>query len=222
LPGARPKICASIVNDDLEAVKIVEPLCDLFELRIDLVGDGWQEVAGNLSKPWLACNRRAEEGGGWKGGEAERVKVLLGAIELGAGIIDIELGTPGVDNVVRDIKGKSECLISYHNLKETPALEEMKKIVDRQRDAGAAICKVVTNARTFADNAAVLKLITGFPQTKVVSFAMGELGQISRVLCPLVGGYFTYASIEEGSESADGQITVENLRKMYGMLEDVR
>jgi 3-dehydroquinate dehydratase len=43
-------------------------------------------------------------------------------------------------------------------------------------------------------------------------------GQISRVLCPLAGGYFTYASVAAGKESAEGQITAGELRKIYGML----
>jgi 3-dehydroquinate dehydratase len=47
---------------------------------------------------------------------------------------------------------------------------------------------------------------------------MGAAGQLSRVLCPLVGGYFTYASIEEGMESADGQITVKSLKEIYRIL----
>jgi len=220
LAGDRPKICASIVNNDLEAVKKVGSLVDLFELRIDLIGSGWQEVAKNLSKPWLACNRRAEDGG-WRGGESERIKVLLSAIELGASIIDVELSTPGVEKVVRDIKGRADCLLSYHNLKETPPPVKMREIIENQLAAGADICKVVTTARAFTDNIAVLQLITDFPKTRVVAFAMGDMGQISRVLCPLVGGYFTYASVEEGRESASGQITAKDLKKLYGMLEDV-
>jgi 3-dehydroquinate dehydratase len=51
---------------------------------------------------------------------------------------------------------------------------------------------------------------------------MGVPGYTSRILCPLVGGDFTYASIEEGRESAPGQITAGDLRKIYGMLEDGR
>jgi len=221
LAGDRPEICAAIVNNDLEVLKRVEPVVDLFELRIDLIGNGWQEVARHLKKPWIACNRRTEEGGSWRGGESERIGVLLSAIEYGAKIIDIELGTPGVEKFIKDIKGSAECLVSYHNLKETPILAKMKEIIKKQMDAGADICKVVTTARTFADNVAVLQLISEFPGTRVVSFAMGEEGQVSRVLSPLVGGYFTYASIEEGRESAAGQITLGDLRKIYGMLENV-
>jgi 3-dehydroquinate dehydratase type I len=196
----------------------IEPLADLFEVRIDLIGEGWREVAGRLGKPWIACNRRKEEGGKWRGGESQRIKELLSALELGAAIVDIELSTPGLEKAVREIKGRADCLLSYHDLKGTPPLEKMKEIIKNQEAAGADICKVVTTARSFKDNLSTLQLIADFPQKKVVSFAMGALGQISRVLCPLAGGYFTYASVEQGSESAAGQITVTELRKIYDML----
>ncbi len=118
------------------------------------------------------------------------------------------------------IKKKSKCLLSFHDLEGTPPLEELKKIVDRQLAAGADICKVVTTAQTFADNLAVLQLITEFPKIRVVSLAMGAEGLLSRILCPLVGGDFTYASIEQGKESAQGQITVRDLVKIYEMVRE--
>ncbi len=215
--GEKTLICVPIIDGDPAALKKAGPLADLFEVRIDLIGKGWREVAALLKKPWLACNRRAEEGGKWRGKEEERIKELLGAIGLGAKIIDIELSTPGLARAVKDIKGRAECLISYHNNKETPR-EKLHEITRQQLAAGADICKVVTTARTFADNVAVLQLIREFPGVKVVAFAMGEIGQVSRVLCPLVGGYFTYASIEEGKESASGQAAAEDLRKIYKMV----
>jgi 3-dehydroquinate dehydratase-1 len=218
LSGVRPRICAAIVNGDPAAIKNIGPMVDLFELRIDMVGDGWREVAGRLPKPWIACNRRAGEGGKWRGNESGRIKELLGALEVGASIIDIELATPDLAKIVKEIKSRAECLISYHNLEETPPLKEMREIIKRQLNAGADICKLVTTARSFTDNLTVLQLITEFPKIKVVAFAMGAAGQISRVLSPLAGGYFTYASIETGRESAEGQITVGELRRIYRML----
>ena len=220
MAGDRPRICAPIVNKNLDAVRNVDSLVDMYEVRIDLIGDGWEGVAGILYKPWIACNRLAREGGAWKGGSPKRIKTLLSAIDLGASIVDIELATPKIEKIVADIKGKAGCLISYHNLKETPPLEEMKEIVDKQLAAGADICKVVSTAQNITDNAVVLQLISEYRQTKLVSFAMGNAGQISRIICPLVGGYFTYASIEPGSESASGQVTAEELRKIYGMIGD--
>jgi 3-dehydroquinate dehydratase type I len=214
----RPRICAVIVNEDLPPIEI-ESFIDLYEVRIDLIGDGWPELVRELRKPWIACNRLAGEGGRWEGGEARRIEELLKAVELGAAMIDIELRTRNLGETVKLIKEKAKCLLSSHELNSTPSLSEMKEIVYRQLVAGADVCKVVTTANGFKDNLPVLQLITEFPKSKVVSFAMGPLGYVSRILCPLVGGYFTYASIEEGKESASGQITVRDLRKIYETVE---
>jgi len=215
-----PRICAVIVDNDLEAVSKVAPLVDLYEVRLDLIGDGWRELVKQLDKPWLASNRTAGEGGRWRGSEAKRTEELVEAVGLGAGIIDIELGTENLIETVKLIKQGAKCLLSYHDLTGTPPLDAMKEIVRRQLAAGADICKLVTTARKFEDNLAVLQLITDFPKARVVSFAMGDLGLISRILCPLVGGDFSYASVAEGKESAPGQLTVRDLNRIYGMLGD--
>ena len=214
----RPRICAVIVNNDLEAIEEVEPFIELFEVRIDLIGDGWQELVEHLRKPWIACNRSADEGGSWRQDETRRIGELVKAAELGADIIDIELGTRNLNEAIQQINTK--CLLSFHEMKATPPLDRMREIVQRQLEAGADVCKVITTAQSFEDNLAVLQLIAEFPKTKIVSFAMGPLGLISRVLCPLVGGDFTYASVEKSKESAPGQITASDLRKLYEMVEN--
>ena len=214
----QPKICAVLVTEDSEIIKATEPLVELFEVRIDLIGDGWQQVAKQLKRPWIACNRRAAEGGSWAGDETGRIEELIKATELGANIVDIELETKNLKGAIPVIKKRAKCLLSFHELEKTPSLDKMKGIVHRQLEAGADICKVITTAQRFEDNLTVLQLIADFPQTKMVSFAMGPWGLTSRVFCPLVGGYLTYASIEEGKESAPGQITVKLLRNIYGMV----
>ena len=103
---------------------------------------------------------------------------------------------------------------------EPPLLDTLKEIVESELAAGADICKVVTTTRKFEDNLTILQLISEFPAQRIVAFAMGDLGLTSRILCPLIGGDFTYASISEGKESAPGQITVKDLSQIYGMLPD--
>jgi len=49
---------------------------------------------------------------------------------------------------------------------------------------------------------------------------MGETGVVSRILSPFFGSKFTYASIDEGLESAAGQVSVENLREFYKIFEE--
>ncbi|MBI4187869.1 MAG: type I 3-dehydroquinate dehydratase [Chloroflexi bacterium] len=211
----KPRICAAIVSNDAKAASQVAPLVDLFEVRIDLIGDGWQELSGQLGKPWIATNRNANEGGKWSGTEDGRIEQLLQAIELGASIIDVELETKNLGKIVSIFKKRAKCLLSYHNLEKTLPLAEMKAIVQRQLKAGADIAKIVTTAREARDNISVLQLFAEFPGVRLVSLAMGAPGIISRVLCPLAGGDFTYASIETGKESAQGQLTVKDLLAIY-------
>ena len=216
----KAKICAVIVNKNLAAIADVAPLVELFEVRIDLVGDGWQEVAGKLSKPWIACNRTVAEGGHWQNSEARRKEELLKAIRLGAYAIDIELTTSNLKNLVPIIKKRAKCLLSFHDTEKTPPLADLKGIAKRQIAAGADICKVVTTAQKAGDNLTILKLITEFPEARVAAFAMGPLGLPSRILCPLVGGEFTYAAMEKGAESAPWQMTVAELNEIYNMVNE--
>jgi len=211
----KPRICAVIVDSEIDAVKEIEPLVDLFEVRIDIIGDGWQELVRQLEKPWIATNRTIGEGGRWQGNEARRIEGLLQAIELGADMVDVEFRTKNLVNIVPLVRKRVKCILSFHDLEKTPPLEEMRGVVKRQLKAGADMCKVVTTAKEFEDNLAVLQLISEFPENKMVAFAMGQIGQISRILGPLVGADFTYASIEKGRESAPGQITLRELINVY-------
>jgi len=214
----RPRICAVIITSDLEAIRQVKPFVDLFEIRIDHVGDAWPELVKQLDRPWIACNRSASEGGLWEESEEGRIEELLKAAELGAGIVDIEIGTTKLARALPLIKRRARCLLSFHDFQGTPPLDELKEIVQRQLDAGADICKVVTTANNPDDNLTVLQLIAQFPGIRLVSVAMGNLGLTSRILCPLVGGDFTYASTERDKESAPGQMTVGELVKIYQMV----
>ncbi|MFA5629636.1 MAG: type I 3-dehydroquinate dehydratase [Dehalococcoidales bacterium] len=212
------QICAVITDMNQDLTQVTE-IADLFEVRIDLIGNGWEELTQKLPKPWIACNRRKEEGGNPCVNEKDRITELKQAIQMGADIIDIELATPELEALIPLIKKESSCLISSHNMQETPSLAALGKTVEKQLNAGADICKVVTYAAKNEDNLTVLKLISEFPENKIVAFAMGEKGLASRILCPIVGGAFTYASIAKGAESAAGQLTVSDLYEIYRMVQ---
>jgi len=214
----KAKICVVITKNDPRILKnalLYKP--DLIELRIDMIGSGWEKLAHECDLPWIATNRKKDQGGLWRWDERERIKQLKKAIELGASIVDVELTTKNFEKIVDLIKkSRSKCLISYHNFRRTPNFLALKKIVKKQIDAGADIWKVVTTAKKFEDNATTLQLIQEF-NTPGISFAMGNLGLLSRVLCPLVGGSFTYATAEK-VKSGLGQISIEELRKIYKLV----
>jgi len=81
------------------------------------------------------------------------------------------------------------------------------------------VCKIVTTAKQVEDNLTTLNFMsTASSKTKLVCFCMGELGKISRLLSPLFGGFFTFASLERGSETASGQITIQEMKASYELL----
>jgi 3-dehydroquinate dehydratase len=47
---------------------------------------------------------------------------------------------------------------------------------------------------------------------------MGALGKVSRLLSPLCGGFFTFAALERGAETAPGQMTVAEMQLAYELL----
>jgi 3-dehydroquinate dehydratase I len=215
----KPSICVSITVNDPDSLHKIEKEVDLFELRIDMLGNDWRSVAKDLNKPWIACNRSPDEGGRGDVNPAKRLETLFDASGLGASIIDLEYNTADLAEKVQQVKHRSLCLLSSHNLRITPSLDVLTRIVEGQIKAGADICKVVTTATKFDDNITVLRLVKQFSGIKISAFAMGELGRVSRILSPLCGGYFTYASPEEGREAAVGQISVNEMRQIYSCLK---
>ena len=86
---------------------------------------------------------------------------------------------------------------------------------------GAHIVKIVTRARATEDNLRVMHLIPIAQKlgVRVITFCMGPMGRISRIASPLFGGYLTFASLEEGEESADGQIPVTEMKRILDILK---
>lgn len=211
-----PEICACITSAaDLPAAVGVVDSVSLYEVRIDLIGEEWTEVVDHLPRPWIACNRLASQGGACTVNEDERLASLLRALDLGATIVDIELDAPGLGKFVESVKGRGTLLVSHHDLERTEGEETLAAIVHKQRRAGADICKLVTTAGSVSDNVTLLRLTRRLSWMPLVAFAMGEQGVISRVLAPLAGARFTYASLGRGHEAAPGQLTVGDLRTVY-------
>ena len=213
-----PRICAVITTPEGAASPEVWAGADLVEIRIDMIGKGWENTVRALKKPWIATNRLKTEGGLWTGTEEARRVALLKALSMGAAIIDIELAAPDLEEIVPLVKKKARCMISHHDMKRTPPRSELRRIINDELAAGADICKLVTTARAFDDNAVVLGIINEFKPADVIAFCMGPKGQVSRILSPLSGSAFSYAAVNEGETSASGQLTISQMKAIFGVL----
>jgi len=104
-------------------------------------------------------------------------------------------------------------LISFHDYSQTVHLEKIAKRIEAfQPD----FVKIVSTARSLADNLAILRLLEDRSAAhQIVAIAMGEEGIVSRILGPRAGGAFTFAAPVEGTATAPGQINARTLRELY-------
>jgi len=192
---------------------------DLFEIRFDLMKttSSISKIRDITCRPIIATNRRRDEGGSFLGTEEDRIGMLLRAARDGFDYVDVEMKTKNATKLVRRLKQEgARAIVSYHNGKTTPRLSALESILERERKAGADICKIVTTAKSHADSLRCLSFVNKHTRrTKLVCFAMGKLGIPSRVLSPIFGAYFTFASLGAGRETAAGQIPVKSLRTVY-------
>jgi len=179
-----------------------------------------EKLVENASIPLIATNRQHQQGGSRLQDEETRIQNLIEAAGTGFQYADIELTAKDMASVtlkLRDLGVKP--IVSFHDFKSTPSQDELERIVNIQIDSGAELCKMITTANNVEDNLTCFQLLTKMGQsTKLVCFAMGENGILSRALSPIFGGYFTYASLQSGMETATGQISISELQRLYKIL----
>jgi 3-dehydroquinate dehydratase/shikimate dehydrogenase len=168
----------------------------------------------------IATCRRKPFGGLFAGSLSSELEILLKAAESGFQIIDLEVesaeGTKPA-SLARFREGLrmagAALLMSFHDFTKTKGLEQAAKRIEAFEPD---YVKVVSTARSLADNLAVLKLIEEHSlSAQVVGIAMGEEGLVSRVLGPRAGAAFTFASFADGAETAPGQVAARTLRELY-------
>jgi 3-dehydroquinate dehydratase/shikimate dehydrogenase len=164
----------------------------------------------------IATCRRKSHGGGFDGPLSAQLEILTKAAQAGCQIVDLEVESAEEAKAAQVSKLRTAgaaLLISFHDFSRTKGLEQA---ADRIEAFKPDFVKVVSTARTLADNLAVLRLIEDRSLgAHVVGIAMGEEGLVSRVLGPRAGAAFTFASCCDGAETAPGQVKAETLRDVY-------
>jgi len=221
------KICVSVPPKTVaEALDLVEKAenqrADFIEVRLDSLKKHNQldDIAHCSNTPLIATNRSTECQGKFSGSETERKRILLDAARNGFEYVDVELSTSKLKDIIGDLRGIGvKPIISFHNFNETPSLSQLNKILKKEIESGADVCKIITTAKLIEDNLTVLDFVSkACKSAKIVCFSMGELGKPSRLLSPLFGAFFTIASLESGKKTASGQLTIQEMKNAYAAL----
>lgn len=226
------KVCVPVpagnFNDIFTMISRAEKSgADIIEVRLDYLGHSVLDYMNRLGEivefsrtPLIATNRSVDQGGRCVLDEDRRLETLISAARAGFRYVDVELSTSGLNRVVDAVKAYgAKAIVSYHNFKCTPEIHEMEKSVKAQIEAGADVCKVVTMANSVMDSVSCLIFTYEISRkANIVCFAMGEKGLLSRILSPIFGAQFTYASLGKSLETAPGQITIEEIKDVYRRL----
>ena len=214
-------ICIPIVGPSMrkaqEQIESALAIADILELRLDLiVSPNLSALLASSTLPVIVTNRSKHDGGQFKGSDEVRVQSLRDALKAGSDYVDIEVSTPR--EYLQPFLEESESakiILSYHDFSHTP--EDFNPIYEAMCEMPGEIVKIVTYARDLSDNLKMFELLkrAKSEKQKLIGLCMGDLGEISRILSPLFGGYLTFGSLETGQESAPGQIPAKTLKDIY-------
>jgi 3-dehydroquinate dehydratase/shikimate dehydrogenase len=158
--------------------------------------------------PLVFTIRRSADGGLWRGNEERRQQLLREAIALGVDYVDLEMDIAGK---IRRF-GKTQRVVSYHNLKTTPV--DVQDIAEQCEGMDPDIVKVATQASSLAEASRLLHLgVAGKYPT--IPIAMGEIGVFTRILGAKFGAPFTYAGFNPERVFAPGMLPFHVMKKDY-------
>jgi len=214
-------ICVPIIGASmpkaLDQILAAEKVADILELRLDLIDSfNLNVLLKAVTKPVIVTNRSKLDGGQFKGNDEERLQALRDALAAGANYVDIEVSTPReyLQPFLESYE-TSRIILSYHEFSNTP--DDLNPLYETMSALPGGILKIVTYARDLSDNLKMLQLLERAKKEnkKLIGLCMGDMGEISRVLSPLYGGFLTFGSLETGQESAPGQIPANSLKDIY-------
>ena len=215
------RICVSILpKNNLEALNLIEKAekakADFIEVRLDCleISRKISDLSASTKIPLIATNKLQNEKGFFAGTESERQQTLLNAAKSGFEYVDVDLSSPKHKETISQLKLLGAKTIgSYHKFDGALNVSAMEKVLDEEIASGASICKIVTTAKQIEDNLPALSFVSfASSKAKLVCFCMGEQGKVSRLLSPLFGAFFTFASLKVGNETAAGQMSVQEMR----------
>ena len=219
-----PKICVSVLPKTVpEALLLIEKAedahADFIEIRLDRLEDclgnqrGIADIAAHGKTLKIATDKASRT-------ETERRQLLVAAAKSGFEYVDVELSTPRLEALVKELRALgAKSIVSFHKFDGSLSISELNSVLEREIASGAAVCKIVTTAKQMEDNLTTLNFTsTASSKAKLVCFCMGELGKVSRLLSPLFGGFFTFASLEQGNQTASGQMTIQEMKAAYEIL----
>ncbi|MCY3975397.1 MAG: shikimate dehydrogenase [Simkaniaceae bacterium] len=205
-----------VAVNDMEWVDAIELRCDLLECDPSDRSDRVRHLRSLTGKKVILTLRSREEGGKWGGREEERIAVLCDLLSFSPDYVDVESHVDA--EVLVHIRKRApgvKIIRSFHDPEKTP--EDLEAVLCNLEKVVADIYKISTLSRSTIDSLRMLLFIEKACTAgkKVAGMCMGQHGQVTRILAPVVGSAMTYASFSKERETAPFQVTVDELEGIY-------
>jgi 3-dehydroquinate dehydratase type I len=221
------RICVSILPKNVpEALSLIKKAekaqADFVEVRLDCFEEtrNLDDIPKSTKIPLIAANKLQSENGFFTGTEIERQRTLLNSAKSGFRYVDVDFCSSKRNETLSTLQKLGvKAIVSYHKFDGILPASALEKILDEEIASGAEVCKIVLTAKQIEDNLPVLTFVSfASIKAKLVCFCMGENGKTSRLLSPLFGAFFSFASLESGSETANGQMSIAEMKAAYKLL----
>jgi 3-dehydroquinate dehydratase/shikimate dehydrogenase len=217
LQGAEEQIkAASAVGAEMLEVRTDFLVHLSVELALQVINAA-RQIAPSL--PIIVTCRDYHQGGALRHSNDLRTRVLTAAVRAGVEFVDIEY-----ENFLSEaIRGKislafstganTRLILSAHNF-QTKFKNITKFYWEIANEFNGAIPKLVYSAHHIEDCFDILDLLHERKEN-LIAFCMDEPGFITRIIAKKLGGFVTFASIDEKTATAPGQPTAKQLKDIY-------
>jgi len=209
-----------VVLNSLEPSQEAYTLADGFELRLDLFEtlsfEKLEKFMKTVSKPVSFTLRSEKQGGKYPESELKRLDLIEKLCVLQPTFFDIETATD--QHFLQKIKQrypKIKLIGSVHDFEQTPV--DLDHFFQGIQQPYFFSYKVATMANSSIDALRMLTFVKAKKKEgyRLTGIAMGEFGQFSRILGPIVGNFMDYAAHDAQHVLAPGQLTLIDLCTIY-------
>ena len=182
---------------------------DILELRLDLFPsfslENVREIRQKYKVPMIFSLKKHQSFT-----EEIRRQLIFKLLEIRPEYLDIESDMP--ESFINEVflrRDKTKIILSYHDFQKTP--KDLDALCSCMQKLPADFYKIAVTANTPTD-ALHLASLAKKSKGNLIAVSMGPLGQVTRILSPVIGSYLTYASLDTGEH---GQLLARELKSKY-------
>ena len=215
-------ICEKTIESAREKIMRASTQTDMIELRLDcLLPDELERVGEleallrELSLSVIVTLRPAGQGGPRKLDFATRQRSWFSWPQSAHVWRDMELDLVRRCEANLSAAESDQLICSYHDFTGTPI--EIEHAYKRMASTPARILKLATQAYDVTDCLPLFKLLERARQDEreFIAVAMGPSGLATRILGPSRGAFLTFATLDQESATATGQLNISELKDLY-------